>query len=562
MWKLLRNLVIVAVLSVAVLKLVLWYEIQQGASRLATRLTPFAQVQYGSVGTGLDGNVEFNTVNLTVGKGAARETWHATQVVLATPGALWLARRLLFGDESLPDNLGITLRGLQAPASLTGAGGALSWLSPISLVPFETLGCGVVSRFSVTDYQRMGLNPGTQLQHLDYRYDAANSVLTFAAELASPPFSTISVRGELQKFDPRAVAAGHWQQLHVSEVSVGYADAGYLAKRNRFCAQQAGIGPAQFVDQHLSAVISFLATNGLQPGPQTEAIYRSLVADGGRVSVLSLPPAAASIGQLLAATPDVMTRQLNLTARRNDAPPVMVRLSFVPTSDSQGAPATASADHPAPAAAAAPAASVVTKPAPPTTVPPVPKAAETAVQQPPQALPKPLPAAAVVVAKPPAPAQARPAPASAAPVAVPIAAPVAAAVAKAPASGPPAQSVAAAPKPAAADASDLAASEPPPPPGSTLALVWKPTVDRLQPQPPAPRDYDVINFSALSSYSGRFVRLLTTTGKKVEGRIIGVDGTAVGLRIQKAGGTAELQIPRSIIYEIQLPHRHSNDSNG
>jgi hypothetical protein len=96
-----------------------------------------------------------------------------------------------------------------------------------------------------------------------------------------------------------------------------------------------------------------------------------------------------------------------------------------------------------------------------------------------------------------------------------------------------------------------------------LALVWKPGVeDRLQAPGPAKRDYDVIEFSALSNYSGRFVRVLTTTGKKVEGRIIGVDGTSVGVRIKKAGGTAELQIPRSVIFEIQLPHGRSADSNG
>jgi len=96
-----------------------------------------------------------------------------------------------------------------------------------------------------------------------------------------------------------------------------------------------------------------------------------------------------------------------------------------------------------------------------------------------------------------------------------------------------------------------------------LALVWKPGEEvRLQPPAPAPRDYDVIEFSALSGYPGRFVRLLTSTGKKVEGRIIGVDSTSVGLRIQKAGGTAELQIPRSVIIEIRLLHRRDADSNG
>ena len=552
MWKLLRNLVIVAVLSIAVLKLLLWYEIQQGAARLVARLAPYAQIQYGGVGSGLDGRVDFSTVTVTVGKGASREVWRAAQVELATPGALWLVRRLLSGDESLPERLGITLKGLQAPAAITAPGGELSWLSPISLVPFETLGCGVVSRFSIADYQRMGLNPGVQQQRVDYRYDAANAALAFSAELASLPFSTIAIRGELQKFDPNAVAAGNWQKLHVSELSLGYADGGYLAKRNRFCAQQAGMSPAQFVDQHLKAVAAFLAERGVQPGAATESIYRSLVAEGGRVNVLSLPSAASSIGQLLAETPDVMTRQLNLTARRNDAPPVMVRLGFVATGDAQTATATAAAET-APAVSTN---ATVAAPSAPASASPAPKATQLPAQAaaPPPAKPAPAPAATTVIGAkpPPAVAQAHPAPAPAVPATSP-APPLAKPIASAPA--------AVVAKPADPGTNGLGESAPPPPAGSTLALVWKPSIERLPPAAPPARDFDVIDYSALGSYTGRFVRLLTTTGKKVEGRIIGVDSTAVGVRVKRAGGTAELQIPRSVISQIQLPHRQTGDNN-
>jgi hypothetical protein len=589
MWKLLRNLVIVAVLLVAVLKLVLWYETQQGASRLITRLAPYAQVQIGSVSSSLDGSVELSGVNATIGKGAARENWRATQVALTTPGALWLLRRLLFGDESLPEQLGVTLKGLQAPAAVLGVGADAAWLSPLSLVPFETMGCGVVSRFSVADYQRMGLNPGAPQQHLEYRYDATGHALTFAAEFASPPFSTVSVRGELQKFDPRGVASGTWQQLHVSEVSVGYLDGGYLLKRNRFCAQQAGISPAQFVDQHLSAVAAFLSDRGVQPGAQVEAIYRSLVTEGGRVSVLSLPPAASSIDQLLGETADVMTRQLNLTARRNDAPPVMVRLAFHPVNDvpsaataaetsatgagETGKPATAPVVPVAatPPLKAAPITAAVTaatppKPAPVPTPPPkaVPTASAATATVPQKPAPLPTPLTAKPAMPPPAPPVAvtklpTPAPVAARPAGVVTDPPVA----KAPTPTPATPASTTGPKPQGADTASTQASGPPPEAGSTLALVWKPGVeDRLQAPAPAKRDYDVIEFSALSGYSGRFVRLLTTTGKKVEGRIVGVDGTSVGVRIHTAGGTAELQIPRSVIFEIQLPHGRSADSNG
>jgi hypothetical protein len=113
------------------------------------------------------------------------------------------------------------------------------------------------------------------------------------------------------------------------------------------------------------------------------------------------------------------------------------------------------------------------------------------------------------------------------------------------------------PKP---DGTGALASGTPPPAGTTLALVWKPTMERLEEAPPAQHDYDVIDIAALGNYSGRYIRLLTSTGKKVEGRLIGVDSTAVGVRVKQPGGMAELQVPRSVIVEIQLPHRAAPDN--
>jgi hypothetical protein len=113
-----------------------------------------------------------------------------------------------------------------------------------------------------------------------------------------------------------------------------------------------------------------------------------------------------------------------------------------------------------------------------------------------------------------------------------------------------------------ASAPGLGASGPPPAPGSTLSLVWKPTVDRLEKQPPPPKDYDVVDYGALNGLAGRFVRLMTTTGRSVEGRIISADNTAVAVRIQRPGGSAELHVPRKVISEIQLPHARTRADEG
>jgi len=400
----------------------------------------------------------------------------------------------------------------------------------------------------------MGLNPGAQQQHLEYRYDAANAALAFAAQLDSPPFSSITLHGDLQKFDPQMLSGrGDWQKLHVAELALGYVDSGYLAKRNRFCAQQTGTNAAQFVDQHVAAVQAFLAEHGVQPSDQVVVLYRSLAAEGGRVTVLSLPPAGSTAGQLLAETPDAMTRRLNLTARRNEAPPVMVRLGFrapeasaVATTGPDAASALTASTAP-PATAAVPAATQT----PPTV------AASAAVTTGPVAAKAPPPPATTVVTAHPAPP---PPVVTAHPAAAPT--PLPTPLTSVPARDAPAKPTAEKPaSPGGEDPSAALPSGPAPPPDSTLALVWKPTVDRLAQKAAPVRDYDVVEVGALGGLVGRNVRLVTTTQKRVEGRVLGIDATSVSLRIQNAGGTAELQVPRSVIVEVQVPRRRDAQSN-
>ena len=99
MWKLLRNLLLVAILLAGVLKLVLWYEVRQNAARLVGAWAPIAQVQYDSLGVNLDGTIGVGGVSVVFGKGPTRSSWHASQVDVETSGPFWLLRRTLMGDE-------------------------------------------------------------------------------------------------------------------------------------------------------------------------------------------------------------------------------------------------------------------------------------------------------------------------------------------------------------------------------------------------------------------------------------------------------------------------------
>src|SRR6185312_17123658 len=101
-----------------------------------------------------------------------------------------------------------------------------------------------------------------------------------------------------------------------------------------------------------------------------------------------------------------------------------------------------------------------------------------------------------------------------------------------------------APKRSAPPAPELLPSQPPPPAGSTLALVWKPTIERLPAAAPERRDYEVVEFAALNAQTGRFVRLVTEGGKKVEGYVVRADEAEVELRVSEGGGSARFVVQK------------------
>jgi hypothetical protein len=99
-------------------------------------------------------------------------------------------------------------------------------------------------------------------------------------------------------------------------------------------------------------------------------------------------------------------------------------------------------------------------------------------------------------------------------------------------------------------------SQPLPPAGSTLALVWKPTIERLPDAAPERPDYEVVEFATLNNYRGRFVRLVEDGGKKVQGYIVSADEAEVQLRISGRGaGAAQFAVPKARIQQIQLVHK-------
>src|SRR5581483_2635836 len=354
MWKLLRNLALAAILVAGSLKLLAWYEVGQDAQRLVAAAAPYAQIHYDSIATGLDGSVTLGGVKVTVKSGPTPESYAADGALIETPGIFWLLKHALLKDDTPPAHLRITLKALKLPAFRWLDP---QWLDPQTLVPFETAGCDTPA-FQAGDYRKMGVVPGTLDAVAEYRYDPDGKNLDVDLSLEAAGFSKVTLDGELRDFVPSSFkSVDGVKTVHLSQLSLDYADAGYLQRRNQFCAARTNATPARFTEQHVSAVQGLLQQHGIEPGAEIVKLYRQLVAGGGHASVLSLPSGAAAAGALFSNPPSELLHQLNVTARYGDAPPVMFRMSFAPPPESQeSAPAVAEAAGPTttPAATASP----------------------------------------------------------------------------------------------------------------------------------------------------------------------------------------------------------------
>ena len=555
MWKWLRNIVLLAIVLAGALKLGAWYAVGHDAQRVVDALAPYAEIKYEGLAAGLDGSVTITGVSVAP-KGAHR-VYRADSVAFDSPGLFWLLKHALLHENDLPAQFGLGMTGLSLPPE--------PWLDPLWLDPatftvFASAGCE--SRLGSSDYRRMELDPTVpSRQRFEYRYDASQHTLTATLSLSAPGFATLALEADLSRFDPaKLMQPKFWDTTHFDQLSATYTDHGFMQRRDAYCAKRVDLGTEQFSDRHIAAVQALLLKARIQPVDEVMQMYRSLAAHGGSLRLLSLPNSVFSVSAWDTTSREDLLRQLNVTARYQDKPPIMFRLAFLPAAES--AP-------PSPEASAVAATPV------PTAVPgnpaaPLPNPAPTPTN------PSPSPAVTATVAPPPAPA-AKESAAGTKPVAAPPLASTTPAATNpvpekpaAPIANPKpedfldrAEAKLLPPKPVAPVVPSSPKSAPPidatastgAPTTSTQALIWKPgIVEELPEAAPLQKDYSVVEFSSLPQLAGRHIRLITIGGKQIEGFVASADDRRLQLRIERGGGHALIAISRDGISQVQLLH--------
>lgn len=551
MWKLLRNLLLSAVVLALGLKLALWFAAAQQAQALADGVQRWGELSWTSAGGSFDGDVTLSGVQFRPRAGYEAAAFSASSLRLRTPGVLWTLRRSITRDNSPPEQLGLRLSDLNLPAlrKLAGANSP-PWFGAQSLAPFETFACGAVTELTAANFTALQLQPRAPQLDLDYRYDAAAQHLEADLSIDNAPFGKVALRTELRQFQPQILdSAAAREALRIASADFSYRDAGFLRRRNEFCARETGLDVDGFIDRHIASVQERLKTSHIVPAEGVVEIYRELLSGGGEIKLLSLPREDIAPAQYDTYDPEEVLRWLNLTARHNDAPPVLFKLFFLaePVEALAGIDLALMHD---PLAEPEPE-TVVVKP------PENPVLATTTGAAPPAKPPAVKPPASVVATEP-VPPSLPPLAGSDRPAATPVTAPVTAPI------EPESADVAAARPSRPAGRNDprfdprLAGlpSAPPPPPGSTAALVWKgPGIDRLPEKAQRERPFAVISYEALGSQPGARVVLITSGGREIEGKVTEVSAAGVTVSVNRESGQARLFVERGRILEIRVARR-------
>jgi len=538
MLKSLRIGALLALVALGALKLAQYEAAQSQVRRLADALAPSVRLGYSDVSGALDGRVVLESPRIEILTGPARgAVLRAQRATIESGGTFWLLKRAISGDTGVPAGLDVHLHGASFSEEALDHYASEGWFGATSLVPFETVGCEPVTTFSSRDYARMGITPREREDELRYSYDAAGHVFRADIDSTAPPFSTISAHLELSAFepsawfgDPRAAKAQRIEQF-----SLTYLDGGYLAKRNRFCAQLTGTDAAGYATRHLAAVKTFLASRGVVPGDEVTALFRKLIEDGGSAEISSLPEATFVPADFAARTPDDVLRELNVTLRHNTAPPILMRLGF--------------AEPPAEAPIATDSSEAIAA------IPETVDAEPVAIAAPPEISPPPI-----VVTPEPAQSEGMPLLSVANAAVVPVETPRLVIA-------PPDENATATPEPPVSPWTAVAhpivdprdaveaipASAPPPPADSIAALVWRaPTIERLPQKTSGPSSYVSVPTGSLAAHVGSRVRLVTAGGKLVEGRLQQTDATDVVVLILRDGGSAQVRIPQAGIRDAMV----------
>jgi hypothetical protein len=322
-WPMVRKLVLVAVGVVLLVMLLIWWRTTVTIDRVIAQAAPFAEITRGSVFVWPNGDIGVRHLTVYPLNRPGGGTWRAGAITVHTPGLFWIVRTGLFGMSALPDRLGIdvddlVVDGIEAASEPEIVGSASAAL-------FDNAGCQRQG-LTASDVIGFGIPSAPSRMRIAHRIDAGNAMV-WTMEVARPGSAAWTVESEIKLGGTRPDDPAAWMTAEFVRAEARFDDDGFLAARNRACAETLRITEAAFIDAHIERVAATLRYFGVGADRVFLDSYREYVQGGGSYTVGVRPRGNRTLATLFTGGASAVSN-LMISARVGDGRTQPLALSF------------------------------------------------------------------------------------------------------------------------------------------------------------------------------------------------------------------------------------------
>jgi hypothetical protein len=297
------------------LKLTVWLLVE----RITDAAAQHVDVQYD--GSFFDWRGHFGTRDVVIAsydeQGTPAGEFAMDRLVVRPSSQLWLLRNAFFsGSKFAPDRIGLTLENFRS------VGDGETTPGNYTNLPYDAMGCAP-SLLTPRDLLGMGLDVPKRNIHLDLDRTSSRSVdLTFTME--SPGLGSFSVLANVDVEWPVRMKTlfDELEQAPLRSVTVTARDLGFIAARNRACAERHGMSAAEFQTHHMQEVRSWMGQQAFGYGDAALEQYAHFAAHGGELVIRSVGRREITLGQFLEMDQLQKFRAFDLRVAAADRPAV------------------------------------------------------------------------------------------------------------------------------------------------------------------------------------------------------------------------------------------------
>jgi len=292
--RILRNILILIILTYGLAMGYLWYQTRQGLESISQAASGFAQISYDSFFVSPLGN-EISVNNIDINPRATPDVFRIEKLRLFAdrPGFFLIAGNSLQAGK-LPAKIDMGITGLRFSLDsklfsmleemANQAQDAQAQQSAFSFTHLNALGCGDISEFQLIDYRLMGVNSITSDVNMHLQFNELANMLNLKLDVITSGLNNISINTEIKV--PNDDMQGVTRTNYIPSMRIETNDTGYHKLRNTYCANSNKGTVEEYVDKHVELLRKELGFN--LPQNALDA-YRQYMLTGGIFNI-SLKP--------------------------------------------------------------------------------------------------------------------------------------------------------------------------------------------------------------------------------------------------------------------------------